>query len=185
MAKRSWGPGESFLARKRYWMKALRRSLEENDAAWALHPHVREAVVELNKLPFVHTDDSAGPQILIGKTGHMEQFRNQKKTIKLAKKRGAAIFRRALIGIAFKKRHPKSLGFFSALNKWQKHHYPTARLIGDSDLVEVASPLEKPGEMSVHIHGKQIDERLEGARKFMADLHQFVRSYRLGLRKKL
>ena len=175
--------GESFLARKRWWMKSLRASLKYRDPAWAVHPHVREAVVELNKLPFVYTDDSAGSQVFLDSSEKIEQVRRHKQTLERAKKAGRAVFRRAFVTFWLKEGHPECAGFYRALSKWQQEHYPQAAILQMAPEFSVRSPMENFFQLSTNVPGKQLDSRIEEARKFMADLHQFVRSYRLGLRR--
>lgn len=173
----------TFLAKKRFWMGTLRRALATSHPVFEISPHVKDAIMELNKLSFVYTNDSRGPLVYTKVSGDkFYEASNQERTISEARRQKTAFFRRAFVELSIDPAHHHSATFAASLHEWIKQ-FPHAKVIQVSNNFLVVSPGRGKG-MLFEIKPREIELRLEKARNFMAEFKKFVENYRKTMKRK-
>ncbi|HIH09748.1 MAG TPA: hypothetical protein HA254_03695 [Candidatus Diapherotrites archaeon] len=163
---------KSFLAEKRRDMRDLHHALGAQ-GAYRVGPVVREALLNLNKLPFLSTYDSSYDVFSLHDGSDL--------SINLARGQKRVIFTPAFISFKLDRKNPKSIIFWKLIVRWTREKFPQSKVALMGDTFEIVSqsiknPKTNIKEGTFWIPSKEIDERLAASREFFQGLSAFAKS---------
>ncbi len=161
---------ERILEGKKYWLQSLHRNLKA-ETLCRIRPVVKNALKELNRLPFLYTFDSGGGWATTAGRGFDEP------EIETAGEHEKIYFKPAYIEMGFDLSNQKSFQFARALSKWQKNKFPKAKIIHwiSSPKISVIAP--GINRTKFEITGSELNHWQEQSKNFMDALAEFAKSF--------